>query len=40
MDYIAEGRKPPKSKQMISTPEVLVEKLTSLIGQKVKEREL
>ncbi len=35
MDYIEEGKKPPKCKNVISTPEELVEKLKPLIGQKI-----
>lgn len=35
MDYIEEGKKPPKCKSVISTPEELVERLKSLIGQKI-----
>lgn len=35
MDYIEEGKKPPKYKSMISTPKELVEALKPLIGQKI-----
>lgn len=35
MDYIEEGKKPPKCKNVISTPEELVERLKPLIGQKI-----
>lgn len=35
MDYIEEGKKPPKCKNVISTPEELVERLKSLIGQEI-----
>lgn len=35
MDYIEEGKKPPKCKNLISTPEELAEKLKPLIGQKI-----
>lgn len=35
MDYIEEGKKPPKCKKFISTPEELVERLEPLIGQKI-----
>ncbi len=33
MDYIEEGKKPPKCKSVLSTPEELVEKLKPLIGK-------
>lgn len=36
MDYIEEGKKPPKCKNIISTPQELVKKLRSLIGQKIQ----
>lgn len=36
MDYIEEGKKPPKYKKAISTPEELVERLKPLIGQKIR----
>lgn len=35
MDYIEEGKKPPKCKNVVSTPEELVEKLKPLIGQAI-----
>lgn len=35
MDYIEEGKKPPKCKNVISTPEELVERLKPLIGQEI-----
>lgn len=35
MDYIEEGKKPPKCKNVISTPEELTERLKPLIGQKI-----
>lgn len=35
MNYIEEGRKPPKSKSVISTPEELVKALKPLIGQMI-----
>jgi hypothetical protein len=35
MSYIEEGRKPPRCKEVISTPEELVESLKPLIGQKI-----
>jgi len=35
MDYIEEGKKPPKCKNVVSTPEELVEKLKPLIGQTI-----
>lgn len=35
MNYIEEGKKPPKCKSVISTPEELVEALRPLIGQTI-----
>lgn len=35
MDYIKEGKKPPKCRNAISTPEELIEKLKPLIGQTI-----
>lgn len=35
MNFIEEGKKPPKSKSVISTPEELVEALKPLIGQTI-----
>lgn len=35
MNYIEDGKKPPKSKSVISTPEELVEALRPLIGQTI-----
>ena len=35
MDYIEEGKKPPKCKSVLSTPEELVEKLKPLIGKMI-----
>lgn len=35
MDYIEEGKKPPKYRNAISTPEELIEKLKPLIGQTI-----
>lgn len=35
MDYVAEGKKPPKCKNAISNPERLIENLKPLIGQKI-----
>ncbi len=35
MNYIEEGKKPPKCKSVISTPEELVETLRPLIGQTI-----
>ncbi len=35
MNYIEEGKNPPKSKSALSTPEELVEALKPLIGQKI-----
>ena len=35
MNYIEEGKKPPKCKSVISTPEELVEALRPLIGQAI-----
>ena len=35
MNYIEEGKKPPKCKSVISTPEALVEALRPLIGQTI-----
>lgn len=35
MNYIEEGKKPPKCKNVISTPKELVEKLKPLIGQRI-----
>lgn len=35
MDYIEEGRKPPKGKSVLSTPEELVNALKPLIGQAI-----
>lgn len=35
IDYIKEGKKPPRCKGAISTPEELVERLKPLIGQKI-----
>lgn len=36
MNYIEEGKKPPKCKSVISTPEELVEALRPLIGQTIQ----
>ncbi|MDC7291401.1 nuclease [Blautia schinkii] len=35
MDYIKEGRKPPKSKNVITKPQELARRLKPLIGQKI-----
>lgn len=35
MNYIEEGKKPPKCKEVISTPQELVERLKPLIGKKI-----
>ncbi len=35
MNYIEEGKKPPKSKRFLSNPENIVERLKSLIGQEI-----
>lgn len=35
MDYIEEGKKPPKCKNVMSTPEQLVDKLKPLIGKRI-----
>ena len=35
MNYIEEGKKPPKCKELLSTPEQLVERLSSLVGQEI-----
>lgn len=35
MNYIEEGKKPPKRKEVLSTPEELVEDLKPLIGQMI-----